>query len=432
MEQHRSSKSQNNRLYWANLLHFYQPPDQERDILERIVNESYHPVIRIFEQIPSARATINIPSCLLELLIKTGLGKIVSRLKKLADSGQIEFTATPRFHPFLPFIPDDEIDRQLNQNSKVSKSCFGLSFNPVGFFSPELAYDSNVVKAAVRHGYRWLVVDEVTIAGKLGQLLYDHVYMDKSAGGLVLVPRNRRISEALAGSIFSKDNIRNTSDLFKIAYSQGHSEDHNRKYIFTANDVEHFGHHQKGRQTLLRLLYKDTRLVSVTVSELLNHIRKKEYCNPKVSDWTSTPDEVNRKQVFYTWNNPSNTIHKLLWELYRITSDEMRNAVQSGDILHHKARDMLGAAAPSCSFFWASCRPWWYGVYPENTATNICLALFSLMSPSPKVKEKAFKLRQKIYDLVKQYNETGEAKKLQQKFLKSRNIDVNSFYERFG
>lgn len=432
MERNKKPKRQSNRLYWANLLHFYQPPEQNRNILERIVNESYHPVIRIFEQIPSARATINIPSCLIELLIKNGLGKIIVRLKKLAESGQIEFTATPRFHLFLPFIPDDEIDRQIMQNDRLSKNYFGLHFSPKGFYSPELAYDSNVAKATVRNGCRWLAIDEIAITGRLGQLPYDGIYMDKSAGGLVLVPRNRRISEALAGSIFARDNIGSTSDFHELIKGSDSAKDKSRRYIFTANDVEHFGHHRKGRQTMMRLLYKDTRLVSVTVSDLLDHVRKKEHCNPKVSDWTSTSDEVKRKRVFYTWNDPSNAIHKALWELYKMASDEIKNGVQSGDILHSKAQDMLGTAVPSCSFFWASCRPWWYGVYPEKAATNICLALFSLMAPSPKVKEKAFKLRQKIFELVKQYNETGEAKKLQQKYLKSRGIDVKSFYERFG
>jgi len=414
------------RLYWANLLHFYQPPDQDRNILERVVNEAYNPVLRIFEQIPTARATINIQGCLLDLLARTGFGKIVSRLKTLAQSGQIEFTLTPRFHPFLPFIQDEEIDRQVAQNSKIGKKYFGLFHNPKGFYSPEMAYDVNVAKAAARYGCRWLAVDEIAISGKLGQFEYERLFMDKSAGGLVLVPAERRLSTALAGSLFASDDIKNTNDFINLAGGQ------NRRYIFTANDVEHFGHHRKSGHALLRLLYKDTRLTSVTVSELLGHVRKKEYCKATPSDWGSTADEVARKQVFYTWKDPSNKIHRALWELYKLAFTEIKNAGQSGDILHNRARDLLGAAAPSCSFYWASCRPWWYGVYPENAATGICLALYSLLSPPPKLKDKAFKLRQEVFDLVREFNEKGEAKKLQMKFLKSRNIDPRKFSERTG
>ncbi|MCP4582764.1 MAG: hypothetical protein GY839_14230 [candidate division Zixibacteria bacterium] len=422
MEKRRTYKKGKKRLFWANLLHFYQPPDQDRLILERVVNESYHPILRIFEQIPSAKATINIPVCLIDLLIKTGFGKIVSRLRKLVESGQIEFMITPRFHPFMPYTADDEIDRQVQQNTKISKKYFGLYFNPRGFYSPELAYTSNIGKAATRNGCRWQAVDEIAINGKLGQLPYDRLYMDKAAGGLVLIPRSRRISEAIANSIYSKDTIRNTNDFIQLANNK------NQKYVFTANDVEHFGHHHKGGQTLLRLLYRDSRLTSVKVTELLSHVRNKEYCKTYQSDWTSTPEEAKRKQVFYTWKDPSNKIHKALWELYNIAYTEIKSAGQSGDILHNRARDLLGAAAPSCSFFWSSCRPWWYGVYPEDAATNICLALYSLLSPPAKIKNKTFKLRQNIYDMVRQLNSKGEAKKRQQKYLKTRNIDPKKFF----
>jgi alpha-amylase/alpha-mannosidase (GH57 family) len=69
MEKKDSPKKQAKGLFWANLLHFYQPLDQDRTIVEKVVNESYLPVLRIYEQIPTAKATINISGCLIELLI---------------------------------------------------------------------------------------------------------------------------------------------------------------------------------------------------------------------------------------------------------------------------------------------------------------------------------------------------------------------------
>lgn len=424
MENGDNERTDNKRLYWANLLHFYQPPDQDRRILEKVVDESYNPVLKIFEQIPSAKATVNIQGCLIELLIKTGFGKIISRLKKLAENGQIEFTVTPRFHPFLPFIADDEIDRQLMQNIKINKKYFGLYYTPKGFYSPEMAYNANIGKFAARYGCRWVPVDEISINGKLDQLAGDRLYMDKSAGGLVLIPRHRRLSESLAGSIFATDAVNNANDFINLAGGT------NRKYIFTANDAEHFGHHHKGGQNLLRLIYRDNRIVSIKASELVNHVRKKEYCRALQSDWTSAPDEIKKKTVHLTWKDPSNKIHRALWDLYKLAFTEIKNAGQSGDILHNRARDLLGAAAPSCSFFWSSCRPWWYGVYPENAATGICLALYSLLNPPAKIKDKAFKLRQSIYEYVQQLNSKGEARKLQLKFLKARNIDPRKFFEK--
>ena len=36
-------------MKWANFLHFYQPYNQQPDILERVVNESYRKVIHSFD-----------------------------------------------------------------------------------------------------------------------------------------------------------------------------------------------------------------------------------------------------------------------------------------------------------------------------------------------------------------------------------------------
>jgi len=424
MDKNKNNQRGRRKLYWANLLHFYQPPDQDRAILERVVNESYHPVLKIFEQIPTAKATINIQGCLIELLIKTGFGKVVTRIRELTKTGQIELMVTPRFHPFLPFISDDEADRQIIQHIKICKKYFGLNYNPRGFYSPEMAYNTNIGKYAARYGCRWMPVDEITVDGTLDQIAYDRLYMDKGAGGLVLVPRCRELSEAMAGSMFAKNVLQNTNDFVAMA------ETGQRKYIFTANDVEQFGHHQKGSQNLLRFLYRDTRLTSMTVSELTGHIRKKEYCKALPADWFSTIDEVKKRQIHRVWKDSNNNIHKALWELYKLAFTEIKAAGQNGDILHTRARDMLAAATPSCSFFWASCRPWWYGVYPENAATGMCLALYSLLAPPAKIKDKAFKIRQDIYEMVKQLNTQGEAKKLQIKYLKSVNIDPKRFFEK--
>jgi hypothetical protein len=143
-----------------------------------------------------------------------------------------------------------------------------------------------VAKAAVRRGCRWLAVDEIAINGNIGQLPQDRLYMDKSAGGLLLIPRDRRLSEALSDSIFNKDKIKSSADFLNLAGN------HDRKFIFTAGDVEDFGHHRKDHHNILRLLYKESGLISVTVSELTNHIRKKEYCKPKPSDWMTTPEDI--------------------------------------------------------------------------------------------------------------------------------------------
>ena len=45
------------KIYWANLLHFYQPPIQIPEILRKVVNESYRPLIEVHRAVPPRAAS---------------------------------------------------------------------------------------------------------------------------------------------------------------------------------------------------------------------------------------------------------------------------------------------------------------------------------------------------------------------------------------
>ena len=77
--------------YWAQLLHFYQPPPQTHEILHKVAEESYRPLIEVIRQHPNARLAVNIQGVLTELLLEHGLGDVVLGLKELAEKGQVEF-----------------------------------------------------------------------------------------------------------------------------------------------------------------------------------------------------------------------------------------------------------------------------------------------------------------------------------------------------
>ncbi|MBM4401917.1 MAG: hypothetical protein FJ044_01595, partial [Candidatus Cloacimonetes bacterium] len=67
-------------MFWSNFLHFYQPSNQQKDILERIVNESYRPLMKLFYENPLAKATININGGLLDLLEENNYQDVISDL----------------------------------------------------------------------------------------------------------------------------------------------------------------------------------------------------------------------------------------------------------------------------------------------------------------------------------------------------------------
>ena len=70
-------------IYWAPLLHFYQPPTQFHWVLDKICHESYRPLIKIFRENPSAMVTVNINGILTELLNYHGKKDVITGLAEL-------------------------------------------------------------------------------------------------------------------------------------------------------------------------------------------------------------------------------------------------------------------------------------------------------------------------------------------------------------
>ena len=104
-------------IYWAQLLHFYQPPTQSPGVLRKIYRESYKPLIEVLLKYPQARITVNINGVLTEMLHDCGHDDIIDGLKRLVERGQIEFTGSGKYHPILPLIPRKEVERQIYLNS---------------------------------------------------------------------------------------------------------------------------------------------------------------------------------------------------------------------------------------------------------------------------------------------------------------------------
>src|SRR5581483_9544072 len=100
-------------IYWAPLLHFYQPPMQIPEVLRKVVDESYRPLIDVFRQYPYAKVTVNINGVLTEMLYESGYEDVIDGLRSLSEAGTLEFVGSGKYHPILPLLPDAEIRRQI-------------------------------------------------------------------------------------------------------------------------------------------------------------------------------------------------------------------------------------------------------------------------------------------------------------------------------
>jgi 4-alpha-glucanotransferase len=133
-------------MHWTNFLHIYQPPTQTEQIVRKVTEEGYRTLGRVLKASPKARVTLNISAVLTQQLDCYGLDDVISDLRKLAERGQIEFTGSAIYHPILPLIPKDEVIRQIKLNTEVNRSYFGDSYNPKGFFLPEMCYSVDIAR----------------------------------------------------------------------------------------------------------------------------------------------------------------------------------------------------------------------------------------------------------------------------------------------
>ena len=340
-------------MYWANFLHFYQPPTQKEFWVKKIANESYRVIVRGLLANPTDRLTLNINAGLTELFDRYGCHDVIDGLRQLAERGQIEFTGSAKYHPFLPLIPDEEIRRQILLNTETNKKYFGDAYNPKGFFPPEMGYSRHVAEVVKSMGFSWIIVDELAYNGQMNQLKSDTLYTLKGMEDFHVFFRERdasfRILSAEVGiSVFS------AGMMLKLLGDRVNGDG----YLLTAMDGETFGHHRPGLDTLLFEMYTVPELRSVTLSELPGLITKKEECDPLSSSWALMRKDLEQKTPFSRWNDETNPIHKMQWRLTALAI-ESAHRLPSTDPAYPSVRQMLDRAIHSDQYWWASASPWW-------------------------------------------------------------------------
>lgn len=374
-------------IYWAPLLHFYQPPTQTHWVLDKICDESYRPLISVFRNNPTAKVTVNICAVLTELLAQHGKSDIVNGLAELAGRGQMEFTGSAKYHPILPLIPQDETMRQIMQNYETNRRFFGSVYTPKGFFSPEMCYSRDIVMPILDTGHSWAILGGIScpVEWPLNIVHY------------IAVP-NRKLSvffrDDILSNMISFKHVDASSFLAHLRALDGGKD----IYVVTAMDAETFGHHikswekifleevyqavaaqpsgvvRRGTQQLRTLVDRQKKTLAlrdevqeirvVTITELLDLFPHGAAVEPKLSSWSTMADDIKTGNPYPLWNDPNNMVHQLLWEHLNITIDMVKEAgrVSDNDASRNFAeiaRGLLDHALHSDQFWWASRRPNW-------------------------------------------------------------------------
>lgn len=369
-------------IFWAPLLHFYQPPTQLPDVLDRICDQCYRPLIRLFDDLPHARATLNVTGSLVEQLQHHHAIDVIDGLRRLAERGQVELTGTGMYHPILPLIPSSEARRQIALNQKTNRAAFGNAFHPIGFFPPELCFAENVVPTVLETGHRWILLSGVACPSDWPLNVIPTISTDE--GELTVFYRDDVLSNRIAFADLDAHGF--------VANLQALQGARSSIYVVTAMDAETFGHHLPGwddhflrRAFSLASARKDdpspepvpsTTVQTVTISELLDLFPRIATPMPRAASWSTTAEDLVAGNPFPLWRDPGNRVHQLQWQLTGLVIDLAHRAeVLSDNDTSRRfariARIQVDRALHSCQFWWASRRPMW----DENMIHRGLLAL---------------------------------------------------------
>jgi len=407
-------------MVWANFLHFYQPPDQSKLMLDKVVNEGYRPFFGVLKSHPKEKITVNFSGCLTELLVANGYSDVIHDLRLLAKRGQIEFTASAKYHPFLPLLPCKEVLRQIRLNEEINKKFLGQVYKPVGFYSPEAGYSFELAKLAQKLGYHWTIVDEVSYSGRISlgdynfsvtpgfysggidlkrivgttsshakYVDYSKIYKVAGLSRFFVFFRERVISDALAsGQIKSADQFLEVLG----------KEQEKKRYLLTGTDGEAYGHHQPGLEKVLDEIYSRKIFKTVTVSELAKYFKREETVSPYPSSWGTTEQEMQDMNYYSRWYHPQNSIHKMQWDFTNFAIEIVNKAKEGKDKNYMDARKKLDFALYSCHFWWASAQPWWSIEMIERGAYALLETVNACQTATPGEKRKAKRYYHRIVE----------------------------------
>ncbi len=120
------------------------------------------------------------------------VASIIPTYKKLSDTGRIEISTSPYFHPILPLLCDSDVAKvacpdislpthairfrddaiaQITKAKEFHTQVFGSV--PAGLWPPEAAVSNDVMQLASECGCKWLATDEAILAATLGEQVRD-------------------------------------------------------------------------------------------------------------------------------------------------------------------------------------------------------------------------------------------------------------------
>lgn len=390
-------------MRWANFIHIYQPADQQPDILQAVVAQSYRPILEGIEANKNIRLTFNVNGALLELFDKYGHRDLIDILRRAGQEEKIEFTGCAKYHALLPFLSEKEAIRQIEINNEINKFYLGDAYKPKGFFPPEMAYKPEMAPLIESLGFKWIILDEIAFNGETDQVQYDKIYRIKNTK-LGVFFRERRLSNMIMSAV-----VRSEKSIIEAVGDKLKSD----RYWLTAMDGETFGHHRPGLEKMLLEIFQSSDIELIQVSDIPKYFKEEIEIEPIKSTWASSQDDIRKGIQFLSWRDPENQIHKWQWELVDLALNEFYK-IKEKDNGYQNIRSKIDNALASDHFWWASAKPWWSLEMIELGAYRLLDAIRSIPNISGDVLNTAVNYYQNIVSTAFDWQRTGKIRKMMQ------------------
>ncbi len=294
------------------LLHFYQPSNQFGDVLKKVTQECYIPLIKSIKNNKKIKITADFPLSLLEQLDCYGFDFLIRDIKDLVEAGRIELAGSAAYHPLLTKIPQDFVDKQIILNESSLAYYFGVNKDFEGeecfmikglrgFFPPEMAINNQVLETLGGLGYDWISVDEFCLPKESRDILENGFIYSLGSKTPKLIVRSRRLTNLIS---FKRDLDRSAivTEILKGSADK-----------MVALDAETFGHHYKDGiylfESIISDIFEKGAEVS-TITEAIQGVEAVSITHLNETTWSSTEAEV-----YPLWENKASKVNTALWFL---------------------------------------------------------------------------------------------------------------------
>lgn len=167
------------------------------------------------------------------------LGEILPAYRKRMDS-QVEVTVSPYYHPILPLLFNNRIQKEANPRSflparnfaypgdALAQITFAIELYrrkfgapPAGMWPSEMAVSEHIVPFLIQSGIKWIVTDEAilfksrTRGRRDTRLLYQPHLLKREEGALSVVFRDRNLSDLIGFEYYNWTPADAVNDLMK-------------------------------------------------------------------------------------------------------------------------------------------------------------------------------------------------------------------------